>query len=253
MTLRYNPQSIEKQVRKWPVLFSEKDIHSDLSLRLNQMLGTSTNGFVDPFSISLPFEEDISSEYGIDACRLSLINSDNVEDASSLLESSYKWISKVYESLKKTNNKGTTFDPMPWLEALIQFQDHILTRKADRLALALVMKAFKIASPDLNLSLREKDLVFSCLYPFIPVFVASFCNECFPEKKINEIIESFKEYKCVKIALEKGGWHWQVFSCDAFEQNPISELSKVKWVKKAIKNKIVTLKEDNGGVRICFS
>ncbi len=251
MTFRYNPQSIEKQVRKWPVLFSEKEIHSDLVLRLNQMLGTISKGFADPFSVNLPFDNDITSEYGTDACRLSIINSDNSEEALSLLEPSYKWISKLYDSLNK-NNKESSFCSQPWLEALIQFQDHIITRNSDRLALALVMKAFKKAPPNINLNLRDKDLVYSCLYPFIPVCITSINQGDFPKKNINEIIESFTEYKCVKIALEKGGWHWQVFNRNSFEENPVSELSKVKWVKKAINNKEVTIKKDDGGIRICF-
>ena len=252
MTLRYNPQSIEKQVRKWPVLFSEKEIHSDLALRLNQMLGTVSKGFVDPFSVSFPFNEDLASEYGIDACRLALINSEKSEEAVDLLEPSYKWISKLYDSLNKKKVEAS-FNPLPWLEAIIQFHDHILTRKADRLALALVMKAFKKSPPNIGISSRERDLVYLCLYPFVPVFVSFTNPENFPKNNIKEIIESFSEYKCVKIALENGGWHWQVFSRNAFEQNPVSEISKIRWIKKAIINKNIVLKNDDGGIRICFS
>lgn len=253
MTFRYNPQSIEKQVRKWPVLFSEKELDSDLILRLNQLLGLAPTGWINPFSVSLPIEDDLICEYGIDACRLASINQNKQYEIESLLEPSYKWISKLYDSIYK-NKSEYLFNPVPWLEAVIQLKDQILGRNFPRQALSLVMKAFKEAPPSPSLQLREKELIYLCLSPFIPIFSASLIekdNLVLPT--INEIVSSFSEYFCVKIALEKGGWHWQVFSRKIYEANPISELSKIKWIGKAIKGKQISLKEEDGGIRICFS
>ena len=250
MTFRYNPQSFEKQVRKWPVLFSETNLRKDIVERLEQLLGISSKGWCDPFSVELPFDQDIIYEYGIDACRLATINSNFKKDSESFLEPAFKWIAKFYDTYSKKGN--ASFTPIPWLEALIQMQDHIITRKSERLALALVMKAFKISPPNIDISEREKALVLACITPFMPILSAYFSNNI-EKKSINEIITSFKEYTCVKIALEKGGWHWHVFQRAIFENNPLSELSKIKWIKKATINKKTILKNEDGGIKICFS
>ncbi len=252
MTFRYNPQSIEKQVRKWPVLFSETDILQDLILRLNQLSGKFEKGWITPFSINMPFEKNLIYEYGIDACRLAIINSNNQNSLENFLEPSYKWIAKFHETYFK-NRTDIVFNPLPWLEALVQLEDHIITRKAARLALALVMKAFKNAPPFSNITSREKHLVYSCIYPFIPVYSTTIINESSPQYSLNEIKENFNEFICIKVSLEKGGWHWQVFSRKIFEANPILELSKIKWINKAIKGKNTIIKEEEGGIRICFS
>lgn len=253
MTFRYNPQSIEKQVRKWPVLFSEKDLNADLELRLNQLLNLASKGWINPFSVSLPFEDELIYEYGIDACRLAIINKNSNSQPETLLEPSYKWLAKLYDSLNK-NKSEYAFNPIPWLEAVIQFKDHILERKSPRLALSLVMKAFNEAPPSPSLQPREKELIYACLSPFVPIISTTLITkENILGPTINEIVSSFREYFCVRIALEKGGWHWQVFSRKIYEDNPISELSKIKWIHKAIVGKQTSLKEEDGGIRICFS
>ena len=132
-------------------------------------------------------------------------------------------------------------------------QDHIIARKADRLALALVMKAVKESPPSSALTNSEEQLVFACLFPFIPIYTACYFPKILEIISIKKIIESFTQYSCVKIALEKGGWHWQVFSRNSFENQPIVELSNIRWVKKAIAGKNVNLKKEAGGIRICFS
>ena len=252
MTFRYNPQSIEKQVRKWPVLFSEKELYEDLVLRLNQLSGTKPQGWINPFSVELPFDKESIYEYGNDACRLAVINSNKQADLVSFLEPSFKWIARIHESFYK-NKTNDSFNPEPWLEALIQFRDHIIERKSPRLALALVMKAFKESAPNPNLAVRDKKLVYTCLCPFIPVYSTTIIDNSLPQNTINEILESFSEYICVRISLEKGGWHWNVFSRKEFEENPISELSKIKWINKAINGKQTTIKKEYGGIKICFS
>jgi hypothetical protein len=250
LTFRYNPQSIEKQVRKWPVFFSVKDIHQDIVYRLNQIMGKQTQDWLNPFSIELPFEKEIIYEYGVDACRIATINSDKTNFLS-LLESSYKWISKVHDSFYSQSK--LSFNPIPWLSALTQMFDHITTRNSDRIALALVMKAFKLSPPNNAITEKEKMLIASCLFPFIPIYTASEIIKHSELPKIDNLLKDFNEYYCVKIALERGGWHWQVFSRNQFENDPVSELNKVKWINKAIKNKNVTMKKENGGILICFS
>ena len=252
MTFRYNPQSIEKQVRKWPVFFSENNLHQDIVKRLEQLLGINSKGWYNPYSVELPFDKDLVYEYGIDACRFAIINSGYSAQAETFLEPSFKWIAKFHEIYCK-NNKTSLFNPTPWLEAIIQMQDHIITRKADRLALALVMKAFKESPPSCFLNESEEQLIAACLFPFIPVYVSYYFPKILNIISIKKIIESFNEYSCVKIALEKGGWHWHVFSRQDFENQPIAELSKIRWIRKAIIGKKVNLKKEDGGIRICFS
>lgn len=252
LTFRYNPQSIEKQVRKWPVFFSVKELKEDILLRLNQLLGLSEKNWCDPFSVAIPFDEETIYEYGVDACRLSLINSNSIKEAETLLESSYKWISKINDDyFKKINN--TLFNPIPWLEALVQMEDHIKTRKASRLALSLVMKAFKISPPHSELKDRDKALVAACLFPFIPIFVTSKLLETTEIPTIKEIVDSYNEYYSVRVCLEKGGWHWYVFIRENFERDTLSELKKIKWIKKATFGKNIVVKEKGGGLIICFS
>ena len=252
MTFRYNPQSIEKQVRKWPVFFSEKDLHQDIKKRLEQLLDANPKGWYNPYSVELPFEKDLIYEYGIDACRFAVINSSYSNNAETFLEPSFKWIAKFHE-VYCHRNQTALFNPIPWLEAIVQMQDHIITRKADRLALALVMKAFKESPLPCQLKESEELLVAACLFPFIPIYTACYFPKILEIISIKKIIESFTEYSCVKIALEKGGWHWHVFTRKNFEDQPVAELSKIKWIKKAIIGKDVKLKNEAGGIRICFS
>ncbi len=252
MTFRYNPQSIEKQVRKWPVFFSENDLHLDIRKRLEQLLDANPKGWYNPYSVELPFEKDLIYEYGIDACRFAVINSGYSNKAETFLEPSFKWIAKFHE-VYCHRNQTALFNPIPWLEAIVQMQDHIITRKADRLALALVMKAFKESPLSCQLQESEELLIAACLFPFIPIYTACYFPKILEIISIKKIIESFTEYSCVKIALEKGGWHWHVFTRKNFEDQPIAELSKIKWIKKAIIGKDVNLKNEAGGIRICFS
>lgn len=253
MTFRYNPQSIEKQVRKWPVLFSEKDLHKDLCKRVSQLLGksdTSITELISPFQCELPFDEEMVCEYGIDACRLAAISSGK-QSKESLLESSFKWLAKLHNSFEIQATKE--FNPIPWLEAAIQLEDHIIKRNCDHLALALVMKAFKDSAPNNELSESERLLVAAAIQPFAPIY--SSAKILLPERMITlpEILDIFKDYLCIKVALERGGWHWQVFSKSAFESNSQKELIKIKWIQKAVKNQNITIKEEDGGIRVCFS
>lgn len=253
MTFRYNPQSIEKQVRQWPVLFSETDLHKDIILRVNQLWSDNSankSGLINPFSCTLPFDKEIISEYGTDACRLAAINSGN-QSPELLLEPSFKWLARLHDTICMNSDKS--FNPVPWIEAIIQAKDHIICRNSDRLALALAMKAFKEASPDSSLTANEISLVAAAIFPFAPVYAIA---RLFPENNvpsIKTIIDSFSDFYCARIALENGGWHWHVFARKAFLSTPEEELLKLKWVKKAISgHKIKLIKEDEG-IRICLA
>lgn len=251
MTFRYNPQSIEKQVRKWPVLFSEKDLKLDLILRLKQQLDLAEKGWADPFSVCLPLNQEYLSEYGIDASRTAVIASSSVIQAESLLETYFKWLSKLYTALSKP--RQISFNPVPWLEAVIQASDHILKRGKSYLALALIMKASKKSPLSQDLTEQEKTLVATALYPFAPVFAAKALIGKPEVFSIKEIQKLFNAYYCTKIALENGGWHWQVFSRRMFEGDPILELKKIKWINKASFGKELKIRNEGEGIRICFS
>ena len=189
LTFRYNPQSIEKQVRKWPVFFSENNLHLDIEKRLGQLLGTNPQGWYNPYSVELPFDTDLIYEYGIDVCRFAVINSGYKKQAESFLEPSFKWVAKFHE-IYSHNNKTDSFNPIPWLEAIVQMQDHIITRKADRLALALVMKAFKDSPLSCKLTELEELLVASCLFPFIPIYTEYYFPKVLETTSIKKIIEN---------------------------------------------------------------
>ena len=118
--------------------------------------------------------------------------------------------------------------------------------------LSFVMKALKEAPPNACLENREKELIYACLFPFTPIYVLSNLVDSNDIIKINKILESYNEYICVKIALENGGWHWGVFNRNEYKDNPIKELNKIKWIKKATENKKIILKDVDGGIRICF-
>lgn len=256
LTLRYNPQSIEKQVRKWPVLFSEEVLHNDLVFRVKQIIGETADGWISPFTTKYSFDEDFIAEYGIDACRLATISSSNNPAlAESLLESSFKWLARVYSSFSQ--NTTAEFNPVPWLEALLQLQDHIIKRNADNQALALVKKAFKEAPPSKQTATRNLQLVASVLSPFAPILASKLlCNEQIVNRRETisqqQLLALFPEYIYIKVALEKGGWHWQVFSRKIYEDNPMIELSKIKWINSAINGKNTKLVNTDGGLRICF-
>ena len=70
---RYNPQSIEKQARKWPVFTCEADIYADLRRRIEGVSGLCAYDWIFPEIKTEFFEKDIVDEYGIDACRLAVI------------------------------------------------------------------------------------------------------------------------------------------------------------------------------------
>ena len=253
MTFRYNPQAIEKQVRKWPVLLSEMDLHKDICNRVNQLFDANSceaTVWLNPFQCQLPFDKDFIYEYGNDACRLATILAGS-QNKENLLEPSFKWIAKLHDSLSKPS--AQKFNPKPWLEAAIQLKDHIIQRNNARLALALVMKAFKDSSPNSEITECQKQLITASLQPFIPIYVAT--RLITPDKLplLPNIVSKFEEYICIKIALERSGWHWEVFNKSKFQTKPEEELLKIKWINKAVSKKKILLKEENGGVRVCFS
>ncbi len=250
MTIRYNPQSIEKQVRKWPVLFSEQEFHKDICLRVNQLLDKIPNGHVNPFSVNYEFEEEILSEYGVDACRIAILSNQSTNNPDSLLESSFKWLARLHDALLTTSKEE--FNPVPWLEALIKYEDYVIKRKADNLALSLAKKAVKDSPLNSSLTEREKLLAASVLYPFVPVFTEiKLLNSS--TLTISHLQNLYPEYIFKKIAMEKGGWHWHVFLRKIYIENPMAEIQKIKWIKKALDKNKAVLKEDDGGIRICLS
>ena len=70
---------------------------------------------------------------------------------------------------------------------------------------------------------------------------------------ISQLQNLYPEYIFIKIAMEKGGWHWHVFLRKIYLENPMAEIQKIKWIKKALDKNKAVLKEDDGSIRICLS
>lgn len=250
MKEKYNPHSIEKQARNWPVLFYCQNLLSDISTRTAQLYEKARPGWIDPFSIKIIIDEDLAAEYGIDACRLACLSAGSQPITQNLLESACKWLGKFFASFFSDTQD---FSPMPWLEAALQIHDQILLRNNFHAGLALARKAFKSARPGRNISLEEKDLVLSTLSPFAPVLTGYLSGmpdrTPIPFKKLSQC---FTELIGIRFALPRGGWHWKVFNRQEYEKDPLGQLRTVKWVALALGENKAKLQLNEEGTRICL-
>ncbi|EKD82130.1 MAG: hypothetical protein ACD_39C01468G0002 [uncultured bacterium] len=251
MTARYNPHRIEKQARKWPVLFSAGSLEEDLKLRLNMLWNKTKQAWADPFCCKYAVNLDLLAEYGIDTVRLALISAQQKASADTLLESSFKWLARLDHLMNAAEQE--TFDPTPWLEAALQTYDHVMLRNNYYSGLALLRKALRSAPPGRNLPAHQRNLILSAVYPYAPLWATfNLPAELLFPTTISFTIESFEELACVRFSLPKGGWHWKVFERSSYEANPLAELLRLKWVKKAADGKIIRLESDKDGLRLCF-
>lgn len=248
---RYNPQSIEKQARKWPALLSKQSIAFDLEVRLKQIKGIEKLDWFWPVIEEDIFDTEYICEYGNDACRLAFLSSDNNTKPISLLDSAYKNISKVYNLF--ISNKSSSFDSKYWLKAVVQAYDHAVLRKKPALAVALINSALNNAKPSENMSSSEKSLVLSTLYPFMPI-LSFYLSKLFKIElqPVNKLISQTK-YTEVVFKISGGGWHREIFDKENFNSNPKKALYSLKWVKKAVGKSNIKLCEINGGIEIVFS
>lgn len=253
MNSRYNPHSLQKQARKWPVSLSIKDLSADLEFRTRQIWDETTQAQLDPFACDFKIDQEFVDEYGIDCCRIATIEAQNLSINQVFLESSFKWLAKISDHLN--DSKPGTFSAKVWFEKALQAKDHILTRDKQHAGLACIKSAAKISPPHSHLSDNELELVYGCLYPFAPVISQAFWsrseNPQIPSMK--KLLLKFPELVAIRYSLEKGGWHWGVFARDKFSSSPIETILAVKWVKIATAGKKLEIKNTSEGHLICFS
>lgn len=208
--------------------------------------------WADPFTALPAIDKALVEEYGIDSARIALICTQGNASAVSLLESSFKWISRLH--LLLNNHENTQFSARPWLEAALQSYDHVIRRRNIYCGFAQIRRAMRLAPPGKNLDPLQKSLVISAVYPYCPLWARyNIADATGVPLTVPDIVESFREFSCVRFSLPAGGWHWQVFERQSFEAAPEAELLKLSWVKKAAGKRDLTLRPDGDGLKICFA
>jgi len=251
LTLRYNPHSIEKQARKWPVLLCQTELYADVHFRIEQIWGEKPSGWLDAFACRSAIAGDLSAEFGVDACRIASVSADNTPAAAEkLLEPSFKWLAKIFGQF---TGSSSDFSPVPWLEAAFIGRDLALQQKKYRTALTLVRKAARLSPPGNSLSSAEHALVTACLYPFAPLLATHLAAQ--KQSGIADLptlADHFPELVCVRFALENGGWHQKVFDRASFANDPLQQLMQVKLVRKAVGSRSARISSSKQGLRICL-
>lgn len=249
MTARYNPHSIEKQARQWPVLLSCSSLDNDIRNRFAQLWQEQTPGFISPFACEMPFTEDLQREYGTDACRIACLSQSGLPRQQEL-EPAFKWLARLYQQL---NRPVSAFAAAPWLEAAYRAGDHVRHRENAMAALTELKHAVRLAPPGINLADHENALVAACLYPFAPLLAAHIARAAnFAWQNLALISESFANLVCVRYALENGGWQQKVFNRQQFAADPLRELKSLKQVRKAIGARPASISQTEWGLKICF-
>ncbi len=251
--MKYNPQSLEKQAGLWPVFASSGSLAEDVALRMRQLWNLSPMGWIAPGRSQPGISEDLAAEFGIDACRISLISEGMSLPAEPVhqLEAAFKWLARIF---RDSQVDCTAYHPGPWLEAAAQSRDHILCRSDLRAALMSVKHAAKVSPPQINADGRFRRLVIACLYPFVPVLAAKLGGS--PANlhlSMPQIAEEFPEYLCVRFAIADSGWQNRVFNAGYFKQDPKKALLEVKAVARAAGKRDFLIQNTDGGLRICFS
>ncbi|MBU1109100.1 MAG: hypothetical protein KKB51_20655 [Candidatus Riflebacteria bacterium] len=251
MTARYNPHKIEKQARKWPVSFSPESLETDLKLRISGLWEKTDHAWADPFFCKYSIDSTLQSEYGTDATRIAQIGAQKHTSVTSLLESSFKWLAKLDYLLNTADQMA--FNPIPWLEAALQMHDHIMLRDNYYSGLALLRGALRASPPGKNQGIRHRQLVLAATYPYCPLWTTfNFSPKFNLLPSLPAVISAYEELECIRFSLPKGGWHWKVFERKRFVANPIEELCRIKWVKKAIHDKSVQIEKCEEGLKLCL-
>ena len=256
MTSRYNPHQLEKYANRTfgtatDTLFS---LFDDVVQRVSLLRQAEPLPLLGPFTANLMVSEALLSEYGHDATRIAQISSQNQSPKLAQLESATKWLARLDYASKNKASGPTPFSARPWLTAILQGYDQVVRRQQPHLGLSLVRRAFRLSPPTADISGREQALIRSCLFPWCPVWVSCYPKVSVqPPNTVNEVCAMFPELICLRLALPAGGWHWQILNRAEFEREPVNELKRIKWIKKAAGNKDISLQKVAEGVRLCLS
>lgn len=248
----YNPHSLQKQARKWPVLAcgnEGNDINSDLAAHFN--LVWSSVPLATSFLPASGVASDLIDEFGLDAARLALISSQGRAVTLELLESAFKWLAKIYESFFRSAR--TAFSPQVWLEAALQSRDHVLCRRKPHSGLACIRHAARLSPAGSNLDKREKALVALSVFPFAPILSFALLKHFETECRLEELLQQFDELIAVRYRLEGGGFHWAVFRRGTFTEDPLAAFLALKQVKKACAEKTPILNKCLNDWLICLT
>lgn len=250
MIPRYNPHSIEKQARQWPVFAHEENLLQDLALRCRQIWKSSKLEFSDFFAVQLPVQSDFKEEYGFDCCRIACLEAQQQKVNLNLFDSSFNWISRLFAKLQQPSTRK--FNARLWLEMALQAKDHILVRKKFHAGLVCLKKAVKHAPPKANMSKEEWQLVLGTIYPFAPLLACWFARKNAGMQNIPATVKSLTTLQPVRFCLKNGGWHWAVFDRQEFADNAKKCFLAIKWLKQACQNRSFVLHNTAEGVVICM-
>lgn len=251
MSERYNPHSMQKQARKWPVSLSIEALPKDINARFEQSRSGDFTQAINPMPVPAGVSPEIADEYGVDCCRLAVIVAQGQQVELKFFDSTFKWLSRLYADLH--SRPTGAFVPALWLEMFLQGKDMACSRNNIHAALARLRLATKLSRLNSDLPDLFINLAAICLYPFAPVFSLSLLAELPQKKNMQTIIAELDDLQPIRFCLENGGWHWGVFQRRAFAINPLQSLLQRKWVSKACQGQKTKLKETDEGLIICLN
>ncbi len=258
MIEKYNPHSLQKQARKWPVFLSDaslpqpKTLNEDMQDRLSEAW---TGILKSPYPIcsTSKIPEDFMEEFGIDACRVAAISPGNNREIEHALELAFKWVGSVFSSFTNIAAAKTSFNSCIWVEAVFASRDLLNKNKAYQ-ALARLKKAQKLSPINTGLSKPDQAIILAGLFPFIPITVGSlaFRNEICLSEGIEALIASMADIVVIKYSIGSSGWNWGAFNKDAFENSKKNCFNSLPIVKKSFGNKEYQIKQVKNGFKLCL-
>ncbi|NLM17400.1 MAG: hypothetical protein GX221_06755 [Candidatus Riflebacteria bacterium] len=256
MSLRYNPQSYEKQLSKSGLLSdnSAETLSEDLNIRVQQLLGKPGFKIPNPIKNFTNLEPQVFKEYGSDAVRLALLTDhDNPE---SLYDSAYNRLSHWFSLLnieQKAAEQETDLETSFLLTALMRLEEQILERNKPHAVISMAANFFN-RHKTLSLSYRTRKLLGTLLYPFVPVFAISELLDSSAVPVINEIYDFFPEYLFTEYKIEKSSWQKIAIKNDpaagkSFEKS-LLDLPRLQPLRK---NGEILFKTTQRGILICLA
>ncbi len=257
MIERYNPHLIQKRIlplhdRQQGLISLEEDVIS----QARNIWGGNPK-WSNPFRTQYQAAPEIIGEYGIDVARIAEITNSNRPPDEALLESSHRWLSRIYaRTLPAKKPAKQKWNPDQWLIAALAARDHLLTRGKMYVALSVIKKAWKLSPIEHEAGINEKTMAFVLLSPFAPCLAQTLLTRTdgtFPATNLEELCESFYPRQAVKVGFYGGGWNWEVVDSHAFKKDPMGSLMEFQWIAKVVKGREWSVRKDNEGWLICLN